>query len=140
MKIAVPIWENRISPVLDAASRLLIIEIEDQREAFRFETLLDEHDTYRRCLRIQGLGIDTMICGAISCPFLRLLMASDIKIIYGISGITEEVLEAYFEGTLNHERFLMPGFRRYRFCEGNKGFALKKRRFGQRQKGDMQNP
>ena len=140
MRIAVPIWENRISPVLDTASRLLIIEIEDQKEASRFETLLDEQDIYRRCLRIQGLGINTLICGAISCPFLRLLMASNIKIIYGISGNTEDVLEAYFEGTINHTRFLMPGFRRNRFCEGNEAFALKKRRFRQRQKVGMQNP
>ena len=139
MRIAVPTWENRISPVLDTASRLLIVEIVDQKEASRFEALLDEQDICRRCLRIQGLEIDILICGAISCPFLRLLMASDINIIYGISGNTEDVIAAYFDGTINHARFLMPGFRRNRFCEENEGFALKKRRFSQRQKTDVQN-
>jgi predicted Fe-Mo cluster-binding NifX family protein len=139
MRIAVPIWEDRVSPVLDTASRLLIIELEDQREASRFETLLDEQDIYRRCVRIKRLGIDILICGAISCPFLRMLMVSGIKIIYGISGNTEDVLEAYFCGAINHTKFLMPGFRRNRFCEGSQAPALKKRRFRQGQKLGKQN-
>jgi len=115
MRIAVPIWENRVSPVLDTASRLLIVEKEEQREAIRSETLLEEQDIHRRCLRIKGLGIDILICGAVSQSFLKLLTASGIQIIYGISGNPEDVLDAYFEGTLDHTRFLMPGFKRKRF-------------------------
>ena len=44
MRIAVPIWEDRISPVFDTASRLLIVEMEDQKDTSRFEILLDEQD------------------------------------------------------------------------------------------------
>jgi predicted Fe-Mo cluster-binding NifX family protein len=121
MRIAVPIWENRISPVLDTASRLLIVEKEEQREAIRSETLLEEQDIHRRCLRIKGLGIDILICGAVSQSLLKLLTASGIQIIYGISGNPEDVLDAYFEGALDHTRFFMPGFKRKRF--GRRGRA-----------------
>jgi hypothetical protein len=41
MKIAIPIWEDRVSPVLDAASTLLIVEIVNQKEASRFETYFE---------------------------------------------------------------------------------------------------
>ena len=109
MRIAVPIWEDRISPVLDTASRLLIIEVEKQHEASRFETTLDEQDLYRRCFRIQNLGVDLLICGAISRPYFRRLMATGIDIISGISGQLEDVLKAYLKGTLSHSRFSMPG-------------------------------
>jgi predicted Fe-Mo cluster-binding NifX family protein len=110
MKVAIPIWEDKISPVFDTASRLLVVEVEDKKESSRFETFLDVQDLSRRCVRIQGLGVDTLICGAISQPFLRWLRARGINIISGISGHPEDVLEAYLEGTLSESRFLMPGF------------------------------
>ncbi|MDY7038856.1 MAG: NifB/NifX family molybdenum-iron cluster-binding protein [Thermodesulfobacteriota bacterium] len=118
MRIAIPIWDDKISPVLDTASRLLIVEVEDRREASRFETYLDVQDLPGRCFRIQGLGVDILICSAISRPFLRRLMASGIKIIPGISGHPEDVLEAYLKGTLSNSRFLMPGCKKKRFGQG----------------------
>ena len=120
MRIAIPIWDDKISPVLDTASRLLIVEVEDQREESRFETYLDVQDLPGRCFRIQGLGVDILICSAISRPFLRRLMASGIKIIPGISGHPEDVLEAYLKGTLSNSKFLMPGCKNKRFGQGKK--------------------
>ena len=115
MKIAIPIWEDKVSPVLDTASRLLIVELEDKKEASRFETYLAEQDLSRRCFRIQGLGIDILICGAISRPFSRMLGASGINIIPGISGHPEDVLNAYLRGKLFDSKFLLPGIDRNTF-------------------------
>ena len=120
MRIAIPVWDDKVSPVFDTASRLLIVEVEDHSEATRFEAYLNEQDLSRRCLRIQGLAVDTLICGAISRPFSRMLMASGIDIIPEISGLTEEVLRAYLHGNLFHSRFLMPGCKRKRFGQGKK--------------------
>jgi predicted Fe-Mo cluster-binding NifX family protein len=114
MRIAIPIWDDKISPVLDTASRLLIVDVEDQKEASRFETILDEQDLVRRCLRIRGMEVDTLICGALSRPFFRMLMSPDIEIIPEISGHVEDVLKAYLQGNLFHSKFLMPGCRRNR--------------------------
>jgi len=47
MRIAVPIWEDKVSPVLDTASKLLIIESETQKEVSRFEAFLLEQDRQR---------------------------------------------------------------------------------------------
>ena len=113
MRIAIPIWENKISPVLDTASRLLVVEVEDRSEASRFEIYLDEEQVSRRCFRIQGLGIDMLICGAISRPFYRMLMASGVDVIPGISGQAEDVLKACLHGKLADSKFFMPG------CRGN---------------------
>ena len=64
MKIAMPVWENKISPVLDTASRLLVLEMKEGGAISRYEIFLDERDLSKRCLRIMGLGVDTLICGA----------------------------------------------------------------------------
>ena len=110
MKIGIPIWEDKISPVLDTASRLLVVETDGDRETSRFEAYFDDPGLLNRCYRIKGVGVDLLICGALSRPFLRRLTASGIHIIPGISGHPEDVLEAYFQGDLSNSRFMMPGF------------------------------
>ena len=119
MRIAIPIWEDKISPVFDTASRLLIVEIEDRDVTSRFEIYLDEQDLSRRCLRIRGMEIDILICGAISHYFARMLTGSGINVIPEISGQAEEVLKAYLKGDLFNSRFLMPGCNRNRFRQKN---------------------
>jgi predicted Fe-Mo cluster-binding NifX family protein len=115
MRIAIPIWDDKISPVLDTASKLLVVEVEDQKEASRFEIYLDEHELSRRCIRIRGMDVDLLICGAISRPFYRMLIGSGINIIQDISGHPEDVLKAYLHGKLLHSGFFMPG------CKGDRG-------------------
>jgi predicted Fe-Mo cluster-binding NifX family protein len=126
MKIAIPLWNDRISPVFDTATRLLVVEVAGQEESSRFETILDEEDLARRCLRINRLGVDVLICGAISRPYSRILSASGINIIPQISGLVEDVLRAYFKGELSHPRFLMPGCISDRVRRHKKGMHCKK--------------
>lgn len=127
MRIAIPVWNNRISPVLDTASKLLVIEMDHEIEAGRFEIFLDEHELTRRCLRIRGMNVDLLICGAVSRPFYRLLEASGVNIIQDISGHPEEVLKAYLDDKLLHSGFIMPGCKGHSHKE-KKGFFNKTRK------------
>ena len=114
MKIAVPIWENKVSPVLDTAAKLLIVETLNQNEIGRTEAFLDELEISRRCFRIRKLNIDVLICGAVSRAFSDMLAVSGIHVIPGIAGPVEEILGAYFSGALNQSKFLMPGCKKNR--------------------------
>ena len=109
MKLAIPIWEGKISPVFDTASKLLVLQVEDKKEKSRFEAFLDEQDIARKCVRIKGLGVDILICGAISRHLYRMLVAGGTNVIPWISGAAEDVLDAYMKGKLFHSKFLMPG-------------------------------
>ena len=123
MRIAIPVWEDRVSPVLDTASKLLVIERDDQGDIWRNEIHLREQGLSQRASRIEKAGIDILICGAVSSPFSQILIASGINLISGISGCVEDVLRAYMRGCLTQPKFLMPGCRRMRFghrlCEGD---------------------
>ena len=112
MKIGIPIWEDKISPVFDTASRLLVIETDGKKESSRYEIYLEVRGVSHRWFRIQGLGVDILICGAISRPFLEKLMASGIRIIPGVSGHLEDVLLAYLQGNIYDAKFTMPGVKR----------------------------
>jgi predicted Fe-Mo cluster-binding NifX family protein len=87
----------------------MVVELKDERPISRFEIYLDERDLSRRCLRIQDLCVDTLICGAVTRYFSELLKASGINLVQGISGQPEAVLNAYLDGTLAHSKYLMPG-------------------------------
>jgi predicted Fe-Mo cluster-binding NifX family protein len=113
MKLGITVWEEKVSPLLDTASRILICQLEDQEEIRRFETFLEERELSRRCSRIHGLGIDTLICGAISRPCLSMLTGLGVKVVPWISGYSEDVLQAYRDGTLFHAKYLMPGRTRH---------------------------
>ena len=66
MKVALTVWENRISPVFDSANMLLVAEIEDDKILKRgYERLNPELPAYF-INTMSRLGISTMICGAIS--------------------------------------------------------------------------
>jgi len=110
MRLAVPVWGNRISPVLDSATRLLILEVKEGGEWSRSEIDLDENDPSRRCRRIRNLGVDALICGAVTRHLSNMLRGSGIFLVLGVSGQCEEVLHACLEGKLNRSEFLMPGW------------------------------
>lgn len=109
MKIAVPIWNDKVSPVFDTALRLLIINTKNLSEIERFEVYLGEQDISKRCLLIHSLKVNVLICGAISRSFSMMLMSTGVKIISEISGLVEDVLQAYLHGSLSNSKYLMPG-------------------------------
>jgi len=109
MKIAIPTWNGRVSPVFDTASRLLVVEIKEDSEIARFETDISEHFLPSKSMRLTGLGIDTLICGAISRPFASIITTAGITLIPWISGQVEEVVQAFLTSTLFDPRFIMPG-------------------------------
>lgn len=110
MKIAIPVWEEKVSPVFDTSSTLRVYQLADREEGGeRFEALMDERDFTRRCYRIKGLGVNVLICGAISRHLYGILSSNGVRVIPWISGRVEEVLDAYLKGKLFCTKFLMPG-------------------------------
>ncbi|MBW1714368.1 MAG: dinitrogenase iron-molybdenum cofactor biosynthesis protein [Deltaproteobacteria bacterium] len=109
MKIAIPTWNGRVSPVFDAASRLVVVEVGEEGEYSRFETDISEYFPPSKTMRLTGLGVDTLICGAISKPLANMVTTAGINLIAWISGQVEDVLHAFLQGNLFDVQFMMPG-------------------------------
>jgi len=109
MRIAIPFRMERVSPVFDVAKQLLLIDIEDSAEIARLEKNIDEIDLLSRASHVADLGVSLLICGAISRPLKLLLEAKAVDVIGQVCGNIEEILQAFLEGSLNDESFLMPG-------------------------------
>jgi len=109
MKVIVPYWQGRISPLFDAAGIVLLVEIEDNRVVRRTTYSLHSDDVLQRVRQTLGLGADILICGAISGPLERMLRATGLEVIPNICGSVDDVLNAYVRGALFDTQFLLPG-------------------------------
>ncbi|OPY86892.1 MAG: hypothetical protein A4E73_03817 [Syntrophaceae bacterium PtaU1.Bin231] len=114
MRIAIPHWQGRVSPVFDVAGTLCLIDIEEGRETGRRNIMLTSRDPFRRAVEVSALRVDVLICGAVSHPFERALLAAGVRVLCCICGEIGSVIDAYLGGRLSSRRFLMPG------CPGNR--------------------
>jgi predicted Fe-Mo cluster-binding NifX family protein len=109
MKVAIPTWCGAISPVFDVARHLLVVDIEDGAEIDRNEMAFEDKDLASRTRRVAGLGVNVLICGAISWPLEAMLASAGVRVIPQTCGPAEEVLRAFISGQLTDTAFLMPG-------------------------------
>jgi predicted Fe-Mo cluster-binding NifX family protein len=109
MKLALTVWENRISPLFDCARRLLLVEIVDQTATGKHVESFDYESPLSRATRLSDLGVNVLICGAVSDSFARMIETHGIRIIPFVAGGVEEVLDAYLTSELCDSKFLMPG-------------------------------
>jgi predicted Fe-Mo cluster-binding NifX family protein len=130
MRVAIPTWNGRVSPVFDSASRLLVVEVGEEGEYSRFETDISEHFLPSKTMRLTGLGIDTLICGAISRPLAYMVTTAGINLIAWISGQVEDILQAFLNGNLFDIQFLMPGSHGHRGKGPGRGYGRGRKRRG----------
>lgn len=109
MKVALPIRNGRISPVFDVAVRLVVVEFESGISVGRSEYTIREIGGEVRAELLEELGVTTLICGAISNQTARIVERCGIKLMPWFIGEIDDVIDAYGKGTLNSDRFIMPG-------------------------------
>jgi predicted Fe-Mo cluster-binding NifX family protein len=110
-KVAIPIFQKRVSPVLDTCKHMLVINFKDGYEIDRESIFFGDMSLNERCRIFEKLGVSLIICGGISEAFGKILKCVKLQLINGIAGEVEDVLTAYSGGCLDHPKFYMPGFK-----------------------------
>ena len=115
MKVALSHWQGRIAPVFDVADNISIVEIENRREFRRKEVTLREFEPLSQAKEVSTLGIEVLICGAVSVTLELALTGVGVRVIGFVCGSTQDVLNAFLEGRLEGavpaKEFVMPGCR-----------------------------
>ncbi len=96
--------------MFDVSDNLYLIQCAEGRELRREKTILQQQDLFRRAKEVVNLEIQVLICGAISYPLERTLAAAGVRVIGFTCGDLEEVIGAFFNGSLTQPCFRMPGW------------------------------
>jgi predicted Fe-Mo cluster-binding NifX family protein len=126
MRVAIPLWQGRVSPVFDEASRLLLVEISNGREKCRHEEFLTVESPFERAFVVRRLRVDLLICGMISQSLHTALASAGIRIIPHICGPMEDVIAAFFDGRLESGAMTMPGCGTHKHLQNRGGKASRK--------------
>jgi len=127
MRIAVAHWGDRISPVFDVTDNLYVVDIDGNREIRRESRALVSRNPFQRAMEVAGLGVDLLVCGALSHVQEAALMRAGIQVAGFICGDVAAVVNAFLNGKLTDGRFLMPGC-----CGNRRRIRIQGRRGGHR--------
>jgi hypothetical protein len=61
MRIAIPLWQGRVSPVFDESNRILVIDICEKQEQHRQEEILTARNPFERAKLFPNLGVELLI-------------------------------------------------------------------------------
>jgi len=112
MLVAIPIFHGRVSPTFDFCHRVTFWRLDEGG----FRKIAD-----RKCkpmvaevkaTRLQAMGADVLLCGAIGQALEMSLKARGIHVVSGVAGEVLEVIAAFACGSLNEARFQIPGANR----------------------------
>lgn len=109
MRIAIPYQQDRVSPVFDVATHILLLDIDKSREVKRNKRTLAQTTLLARAQDISQFGVEVLICGAISWPLENALSSKGIQVIAYICGPIEAVVKAFMANQLTQNAFIMPG-------------------------------
>lgn len=109
-RVAIPIFRKKVSPVFDSCTRVLLVDIENNREVDRKEIYLDSLSLTERLTLLLKSGVSVVICGGISDVMENMVVGKKIDLLDNITGEIDYVLNAYLANELDRSQFQLPGY------------------------------
>ena len=127
MKVAIPVFGHRVSPVFDWCQQVIAVEIDSNgTEINREEIDLSKVVPFRRSERLASLKVNVLLCGGISDELTCLAEEHGMRVVPWVAGEVNTVLEAFVAGDIADPRFAMPG------CNGRRQRRRRRRGWGGR--------
>jgi predicted Fe-Mo cluster-binding NifX family protein len=111
MRLAIPVWNDRISPVLDVAQKMILFDLDGKRVINHIPIILSGDSLTHRVIKLKENRVDLVLCGAVSEVLHKTLINQDIEVFPWLTGKIDEVLPAFVSGQICKARFKMPGCR-----------------------------
>jgi predicted Fe-Mo cluster-binding NifX family protein len=130
MKVAIPLFKDRISPRFDVCPEIWVVELKDGKVVDQEKWTMESLNLYQRLDQLSSKGVDKVICGGIDSFCIGQLGNSGIDVIHNVAGEAGEALNLFIRGVLR------PGF----YCngKGGKGFCGWRRGFQVRRNVDAE--
>ncbi len=117
MKIAIPLFETRVSPRFEYADKTLIVTVEESIVKDSLEAPLFNMDPLERIVFFKESGVSVIICGGVSRVLENTLKESRIDVIPWVTGEAQDALKLFLKHRLEPGTMICRGRRgRWRFC------------------------
>jgi len=120
MRVAVPIFGTRVSPRFDCGQTFLVVEVSDGKVGSAERVSDGATNALQQIRWLRELGVDVVVCGAITCFRLRHLAANGIQVFPWVFSEAGEALAALARGELTDTA---PPRGRCRYGRGHPGGA-----------------
>ncbi|NWG02927.1 MAG: NifB/NifX family molybdenum-iron cluster-binding protein [Syntrophaceae bacterium] len=110
MKVAIPLFKDRISPRFDVCPEIWIIELNNEEVINQEKCTMGGFNLQQRLDQLTSKRVDKIICGGIDNFCMDHLGKIGIDVIYNVAGQAREALNLFIKGVLQ------PGF----YCDGKK--------------------
>jgi len=109
MKVAIALNGKRVSSVFDVARHFALLSPEEGGGFARSDVSIDAQDGIETAEGVIELGVQVLICGAISWPVELTLNSAGLRVFSNIRGQIDDVYAAFIRNELERGAFSMPG-------------------------------
>ena len=109
MKTAFTVWNDRIAPLFDVAGKILLVESKAGNITAQTRVCLDDPLPALKARRLADLGVQMLVCGAISRTARNMITAYGIELAAYINGDLDTVIDAWRHDKLRTAVLRMPG-------------------------------
>ena len=107
--LAIPLFGDEVAPHFCSAEELLIVEINRNRVSSVRRLVIPEEFWLDRIRRLAKMGVDVLLCNGINRDFLTGANAFGIRVISGLIGEADRLIEAFRKDELEQYRFVSQG-------------------------------
>lgn len=100
MRISIATREDRVCPRFDRATTLLVIDVRGEQEQNREVMNINTWPARGRATRLAELGIDQLVCGALSSFDEAGFEDSRVRLVSRVAGPVDAVIHAVLSGTI----------------------------------------
>ena len=104
--LAIPLHGDEVAPRFCSSSEFMIAQLRE-RTVHRVSRMLIADDAWpRRLERLAAAGVTTLLCGGFNRSYLPMAEELGIRVITGLTGQAEEIVEAFLRDDLERHTFV----------------------------------
>ena len=107
--LAVPLHGDDVAPRFCSADRFMIAELDGTRVRRLRRLSIPEETWPERLERLAAAGVSVLLCGGFNRSFLPLAERFGIRVIFGLAGEAERLIDAFLHNEIERYRFLPCG-------------------------------
>lgn len=93
--VAMPVFQERISPLFDVAKKFVIFKIENGIIKQKLVLDINTESEAVRIDRLKELGVSVIISGAVSCIVSHLICEKGLNLIPWVDGPVDKIIDKY---------------------------------------------